>query len=140
LAQQRLESAPTHCPLYTSPRFSREYLVYRLRVAQHQNDAAGSFEDVECLLEWHNRAKHLGRHDDSMEVLWTALWRAGKRIEASTLLRDYLFRARRERRPFGVMLRQRMAEDPIWRELALRDGSLGDTRKGPTPLPAIPAR
>ena len=97
---------------------AKSYLVYRLRVAQHRGDPTTASRDVECLIEWHDRAKHLGRHDDDMQVLWTAFWRVGKRAEASSLLRDYLLNARRERRPISSMLLSRTKEDPIWRAIA----------------------
>jgi DNA-binding SARP family transcriptional activator len=124
-AQRLVDSAPHHCPIYATPRLSKEYLVYRLRVAQHHADRAVSPQDIECLMEWHRRAKHLGRHDDNMEVLWTALWREGKRAEASWLLRDYLFNARRERRTISFMLHSRTHEDPVWSELVRVDATLG---------------
>jgi DNA-binding SARP family transcriptional activator len=114
VAQRLIDSAPLHCPLYASPRYSREYLVYRLRVAQHRGDTECSGQDLEHLMEWHKRAKQLGRHDDTVEVLWTALWRRGKHNQASTLLRDYLFNARRERRAISFMLASRTREDPVW--------------------------
>jgi hypothetical protein len=117
-AQRLVDSAPSQCPMYKSPRYSREYLVYRLRVAQHRGDSPGSGEDVERLVEWHKRAKRLGRQDDCMQVLWTAFWSVGRRAEASSLLRDYLLNARKERRAASHMLRTRTCEDPIWRELA----------------------
>jgi hypothetical protein len=115
-ARQLIDNARHYCPIYAAPRWSRSYLVYRLRVTQHEGESAGPTQDIECLLEWHNRAKHLGRHDDDMEVLWTALWRLGKRIEASSLLREYLFSARRERRSPSFVLRSRTREDPVWNE------------------------
>jgi DNA-binding SARP family transcriptional activator len=127
-AQELIDRAPHHCPLYASPRWSREYLVYRLRVAQHRGDPTTASRDVECLMEWHNRAKHLGRHDDDMEVLWTAFWRVGKRAEASSLLRDYLLNSRRERRAISFMLLTRTREDPIWSEVA-RDDPLAAATK-----------
>jgi hypothetical protein len=116
-AQRVVDSAMHVCPLYTAPRWSKEYLVYRLRVAQHDSDQPVPQGDLECLLEWHQRAKHLGRHDDNMEVIWTAFWRRGMRAEASSILRDYLCNSRRERRTVNFMLYSRTQEDPIWEEL-----------------------
>jgi hypothetical protein len=135
-AQRLIDNAPVRCPIYGSPRFSNEYLVYRVRIAQRRCASASSEEYLESLMEWHARAKHLGRHDDSMEVLWTALWRAGKRDEASGLLREYLSNARRERRAFSPVLRRRMNEDPIWRELP-RPNPPNDPHNSRTPLHAI---
>jgi DNA-binding SARP family transcriptional activator len=121
-AQTFVDMAPLHLPVLASPRASRELLVYQVRVELHSSERAkASSSRIACLMEWHNRAKHFGRHDDNMQVLWTALWRSERRAEASALLRDYLLNTRRERRACSFVLRSRTAEDPIWRELAEGD-------------------
>jgi hypothetical protein len=125
LAQRLLDSAPHTCPLYAARRFSHAYFVYQLRVAQHGSAAPTSNQDIQRLMEWHDRTKHLGRHDDAMQVLWSSLWRAGNYAEASSLLRDYLFYARRERRKVSHMLLTRTSEDPIWSEPTPDDMPIG---------------
>jgi DNA-binding SARP family transcriptional activator len=116
-AQTLIDIAPQHFPAFATPRASREYLVYRTFVDQSSEGRPTSSSDIERLADGHDRAKHFGRHDDHMQVFWTALWRAGRRAEASRLLREYLLVARRERRPANFRLRSRTAEDPIWEEL-----------------------
>jgi hypothetical protein len=68
------------------------------------------------LLDWHDIAKRFGRHDDHMEVLWSALSEAGRRAEASSTLSEYVLHSRRESRPCIYALRMRTAADPFWAE------------------------
>ena len=66
-------------------------------------------------------------NDDDMEVLWTALWRMGRRSEASSMLRHYLVNARREQRDASFMLKSRTREDPVWEELGRTNASMRPT-------------
>jgi hypothetical protein len=116
-AQKLIDSAPQHFAVSSSPRARREYLVYRTLIDQNRESGTTAPSDIQRLLEWHDRAKHLGRHDDHMQVLWTALWRAGRRAEASKLMREYLLLSRREQRPANFRLQSRTKADPIWEEL-----------------------
>src|SRR5206468_912935 len=61
-AQELIDVAPQHFPAFSSPRTQREYQVYRVNVDQHHSDRTTSLSGIEQLLEWHSRAKHLGRH------------------------------------------------------------------------------
>jgi hypothetical protein len=127
-AQRAIDSAPQYFPVYSSPRAMREHLVYRVNIELSRAGGAASVTDIQRLLDWHHRVKHLGRHDDHMQVLWSALWRAGRCAEASDLLREYLLTSRRERRPCSPTFCSRTAADGIWAELStthlnLRHGS-----------------
>jgi len=115
-ARELIDIAPQHFPGVSAPRACREYLVYRTFIA-HCEGQTTSASDLELLLYWHDRAKHLGRHDDHMQVLWTALWEAGRCAEASQLIREYLLISRRERRPANFRLQSRTKMDPIWGQL-----------------------
>lgn len=115
-ARALIDTAQQNCSVFA--RMSREWLVYRAFVEQSCEVNATCSSDIAQLVDWHHRAKNLGRHDDHMHVLWTALWRLGRRAEASSLIREYLLIARRERRPPNCTLRSRTAEDPIWEELS----------------------
>ena len=115
-ARELIDIAPQHFPGVSAPRACREYLVYRTFIA-HCEGQTTSASDLELLLYWHDRAKHLGRHDDHMQVLWTALWEAGRCAEASQLIREYLLISRRERRPASFRLQSRTKMDPIWGQL-----------------------
>jgi hypothetical protein len=125
-ARALIEVAPQHFPAFSTPRARREYLVYRTFVDQSSEGKLTSPSDVQELADAHKRGRTFGRHDDHMQDLWTALWRAGKRPQASKLLREYLLVARRELRPANFRLQSRTEEDPIWDELSrAKDGSTG---------------
>jgi hypothetical protein len=66
------------------------------------------------LLQYHERAKRFGRHDDHMQVLWSALRAVGRAADASRLLRNYLRSERRERRACRYLLRLITIDDPEW--------------------------
>src|SRR5215218_5858268 len=100
--------------MYSSPKWSNAYLVYRTRVEQHNGPCQLQAEHLESLIHWHRFARQFGRHDDHMAVLWTALRDAGRSEEASTTLHEYLERSRRERRPCIHALRVASAHDSAW--------------------------
>lgn len=91
--------------------------IYRLRVRQHCGQSRPSATELETLLSFHDVGKCLTRHDDHMEVLWTALNAVGECEHASTLLAEYLLQHRRERGPIHYFLRHRTKQDPIWQVL-----------------------
>jgi hypothetical protein len=117
LARQLIERAPEQFPMYASPKWRNAYNVYNTRVGQYERQDPISPERLQVLLDWHHTAKRFGRHDDHMEVLWSALHDAGRREEASVTLREYLLHSRRESRPCIYALRMRTVADPIWGEL-----------------------
>jgi hypothetical protein len=90
---------------------------YRVRVQQHCGCPAADAAQLEALLSYHDIGKRLTRHDDHMEILWTALSSVGEGERASSLLSDYLLHHRRERGPAHYFLRQRTKLDPIWQVL-----------------------
>jgi DNA-binding SARP family transcriptional activator len=116
LARQLIAEAPTQFPMYGSPKWKNAYNAYRIRVEQFEGRCATSRERLQELLDWHQVAKCFGRHDDHMEVLWSALNEAGRSAEASSMLREYVTRSRREVRPCIYALRTRTAADPFWNE------------------------
>jgi hypothetical protein len=128
LARRLIELAPSQFPMYSSPKWSNAHHVYQTRVEQHEGRHRISPERLERLLSWHRTARHLGRHDDHMEVLWTALCDDGRDEEASELLHEYLARSRRERRPCIYALRTRTAKDPAWRIIAYAPDHTGCNR------------
>jgi hypothetical protein len=97
-----------------SPIFSDFLLLHRLRHQQFTSDQPIAPRDLEWVLDRHSRARTFGRHDDYMDVLWTALTAAGRQAEASAILFEYLTISRRERRPGSHFLRTRSASDPAW--------------------------
>jgi len=123
LASRLIELAPTQFPMYSSPKWSNAYHVYLTRVQQRQGQLRLSPERLTRLLDWHFAAQQLGRHDDHMEVLWTALRAEGRSDYASELLSSYLLRFRRELRPCIFSLRSRTADDPAWSETLLCSAS-----------------
>jgi DNA-binding SARP family transcriptional activator len=118
LARELIGRAPRQFPMIASPKWSNAYLVYRTRVHQFETTRPLAADHLQALLTWHDAAKHLGRHDDHVEVLWTALTRAGRTEEASSLLWSYLTESRRERRPCIFALRTRASADPAWARLS----------------------
>jgi hypothetical protein len=120
LARQLIEDAPRQFPMYGSPKWSNAYAMYRTRVQQYENPGPLPESTLRMLLDWHQAAKCFGRHDDHMEVVWTALVAAGRRDEASTALSEYVLVSRREIRPCIFALRSRTASDPLWHELLAR--------------------
>jgi hypothetical protein len=120
IARSAIDIMPQQTPVNSSARAAREYLVYRVYVELSAGGMA-SEADIQRLINWHQRVKHLGRHDDHMQVVWMALWRSGRCTEASDLLRDYMLISRRERRPYGPAFRSRTAADEIWTELSATD-------------------
>ena len=102
---------------YQSVRQRNELLIYRLRVQRYRGDYSSASARMEELLRFHMLGRSFTRHDDHMEVLWTALNDAGKPEQASSLLSDYLAHYRRERRPCRYFLRQSTARDPVWDRL-----------------------
>ncbi len=109
-------------PLYDAPRYRMELLSYSMRLSQYQQLAVQA-EEVEELLDWHRRARSLGRHDDDMDALWVALNRQGRSELASALLAEYLSTHRREVRVAGYFLRARSASDVAW-SLSATHGSV----------------
>ena len=101
-------------PMYASPRFAKEHLVYRVRQRLIAGQAPIEESTIARLIEWHERAKCLGRHDDHMEALWGALVSAGRENEASRLLEEYVLSYRREHRRLNYWLAKRTASDPFW--------------------------
>ena len=114
LARRRITSAPSQCPMYSSPKWNNALHVYRTRVEQHEGNSHLTPERLSSLIEWHRTAGHLGRNDDHMEVLWRALTAAGRSTEDSETLRKYLARVRREQRDCIYALRTTAASDPAW--------------------------
>ena len=117
LARQLIAEAPAHFPMYGSPKWRNAYIVYRTRVEQYESCKPIAAERLKELVHWHESAKRFGRHDDHMEVLWSALTHAGQREQASATLREYVMHSRRESRPCIHTLRTRTATDPFWSEL-----------------------
>jgi hypothetical protein len=111
------ESALEVFPSYASPRFAKERLVTQVRHKLFASHAPIDDQTIAQLLEWHHRAKCLGRHDDHMEALWGALVTAGRGDEASRLLEEYILSSRRERRHLNYWLATRTASDPFWRHV-----------------------
>jgi hypothetical protein len=109
------ESALEVCPIYASPRFAKERLVAQVRHRLFASRAPVDERTISRLLELHDRAKCLGRHDDHMEALWGALTTVGRGAEASQLLEEYLRFSRRERRRPNYWLATQTASDPFWR-------------------------
>jgi DNA-binding SARP family transcriptional activator len=101
-------------PSYASPRFAKERLVTQVRHRLIADCAPIDEPTITRLLEWHERAKRHGRHDDHMEALWGALRSAGRENEASRLLEDYVTSSRRELRRLNFWLAARTAYDPFW--------------------------
>jgi DNA-binding SARP family transcriptional activator len=114
LAREIIDCAPIQFPMHASPKWSNAYLAYRTRVERFETTAPLSTDRLQALLAWHHFAKHLGRHDDHMEVLWTALTRSDRGDEASALLWSYLTEFRRERGPCIFALRNGTSADPAW--------------------------
>jgi hypothetical protein len=112
-ADALVNALPGLSPVYATPRLSKEMGVYRVRVDQYCQRPIDD-SSLETLLTWHERARHFGRHDDHMEVLWVALNSRGECERASELLAEYLNHSRRERRSCNYLLRLRTASDPIW--------------------------
>jgi hypothetical protein len=117
-----VSALPGLFPVYATPRLSKEMAVYRVRVDQYCGRPITD-ESLETLLTWHERARHFGRHDDHMEVLWVALNSRGECDRASELLAEYLDHSRRERRVCNYLLRTRTAADRSWRRLGQAVGS-----------------
>jgi hypothetical protein len=103
---------------HESGRLRNELLIYRLRVEQVCEGTPVREEDLAPLLSFHYMARHLGRHDDHMDVLWVALNSIGRCEQASALLAEYLYRHRRERRSCRHFLRMRTKADPAWHGVA----------------------
>jgi hypothetical protein len=116
LARQLVAEAPEQFPMYASPKWSNAYNAYRTRVEQYEGRTSIEPERLQVLIDWHFTAKRFGRHDDHMEVLWSALRDANRPEEASETLREYVLYSRREVRPCIYVLRTRTAADPFWRE------------------------
>jgi hypothetical protein len=117
LAQRLISEAPDHFPMYGSPKWRNAYIVYRTRIEQCESRRPIAVERLRDLVQWHESAKRFGRHDDHMEVLWSALDHAGRTEQASATLREYVMHSRRESRPCIYALRTRTASDPLWTEL-----------------------
>lgn len=118
LARQFINVAPSQFPMYATPKWHNAYLAYCARVDQYEGRDPFPAERLDALLRWHEAAKHLSRHDDHMEVLWTALRDVGRAREASILLHEYLHVSRREVRPCIYALRARAGQDPALAALA----------------------
>ena len=116
-ATQLIDTYRHFAPVAATPRFAKELLVYQGRVAQYCEPSHLNATYLGQLLYWHTRARHFGRHDDHMEVLWVSLVKLGQAEQASALLTEYLHHSRRERRPFNYLLRLRTAGDDAWRSL-----------------------
>lgn len=115
-AQRYMQAAEHYWAHVRSLRVRNALQSYRLRVQQHCGHPASDTQ-LDALLSFHEIGKSLTRHDDHMEVMWTALTSAGESERASALLSDYLLHHRRERGPVHYFLRQRTKLDPIWRVL-----------------------
>jgi hypothetical protein len=113
-AETLLRGMPHAAPVTASPRVSKEFLVYQLRVAQMSGQCLPSEQELTALVQWHERARHHGRHDDHMEILWVALNTVQQPERASELLAEYLNFTRRELRPANYLLRMRTAADKAW--------------------------
>jgi hypothetical protein len=113
-ASRLIDLMPHSSPKLLSGLSENSLFLYRLRHEQLAQRSVCSGSDLNRLLNWHERAKSFGRHDDHMEVLWVALVDHGSRAEASSLLEEYLQTSRRERRAPGYFLRTRTADDPAW--------------------------
>jgi DNA-binding SARP family transcriptional activator/Cdc6-like AAA superfamily ATPase len=113
-AQEFIERMRRGTPVYESQRLRHDLLVYGMRVEQLCTGTPSSVDDIDVLLAWHERSKSFGRHDDHVQVLWTALHSVGRNAEASSLLAQYLTGHRRERRSYSYLLRSLTASDPVW--------------------------
>jgi hypothetical protein len=101
-------------PRYATGLVKNLWYLNNVRFAQFASKEPTPLHDVEQLLECHKLACSFGRFDDYVEVLWVALVSNGERRQASSLLREYLTRWRRERRPCNYFLKLRTETDPIW--------------------------
>lgn len=120
-AHRYLRIVQDHWSRFRPRRMQNESRIYRLRVQQHCAPAATTDAELADLIAYHEIGKRLTRHDDHMEVLWTALNAAGESQRASTLLSEYLLQHRRERRPSRYFLRHRTKCDPAWRLLEAKE-------------------
>lgn len=118
MARQLIAQAPEQFPMYGSPKWSNAYNAYKIRVEQYEGRTCLDPERLQMLIDWHRTAKCFGRHDDHMEVLWTALRGSARPEEASEALREYVLHSRRELRPCIHVLRTRTATDPFWGDSA----------------------
>jgi hypothetical protein len=118
LARRLIELAPVRFPVYGSPKWANAYHTYQTRIEQHERRRRLSPDRLNRMMDWHRRASHLGRYDDHMAVLWTALQWEGRAEEASQMLVTYVAHTRRERRPCIYALRTSTANDPAWAVLA----------------------
>jgi DNA-binding SARP family transcriptional activator len=98
----------------TCDRLADRMIVYRMRVALMCDGRRPTQEILARLLQYHERGKRFGRHDDHMQVLWSSLRAVGRSADASRLLRSYLRSERRERRPCCYLLRLTTVDDPEW--------------------------
>ena len=121
LARELIERAPRQFPMFAIPKWNNAYFVYRTRVELFETTTALPDDRLQSLIAWHDAAKHFGRHDDHVEVLWTALTRAQRTEDASSVLWSYLTEFRRERGPCIFALRTRTSSDPAWTRLARND-------------------
>jgi tetratricopeptide (TPR) repeat protein len=123
LARRLVDLAPVHFPMYASPKWANAYHSYQIRVEQFEGHRSLPPDRLNRMLDWHQAASHLGRYDDHMAVLWTALQAAGRADEASEMLLSYIQQRRRERRACIFLLRSSTAADPAWG--ALHEGLAG---------------
>jgi hypothetical protein len=119
-------------PMYATPRYAKEHLVYKVRQRLIVDHCPIEEPTIARLIEWHERAKRLGRHDDHMEALWGALVGAGRENEASGLLEEYVLSSRREHRRLNYWLARRTALDPFWQRFYGGLGSEPRSREMPS--------
>ena len=112
-----------NAPRYNSVRLKNDLLIYRLRLRQLSGAPPVSEDEIARLLAFHDVARSFGRHDDHMDVLWTALVSTGQQVLASELLLRYLRDYRRERRRCRYFLRLRTQSDPAWSSVMLQRGA-----------------
>ncbi|MEO8631602.1 MAG: hypothetical protein ABI612_26435, partial [Betaproteobacteria bacterium] len=113
-ARVYIDSLLEYSPRYVTGIVKNIWQINRLRYLQFSSDQPIPREDLELLLKCHALARAFGRHDDHMEVLWSALISYDEKERASSLLFEYLTHSRRERRPAGHFLCMRSASDPVW--------------------------
>jgi tetratricopeptide (TPR) repeat protein/DNA-binding SARP family transcriptional activator len=113
-----------HYTILSGARYRGVMLSQLLRIQQLSSGTNQSAEEVAALRDMHEKAKHLGSQDTTVEALWCALVLDGDCSGASRLLRDYLMIYRRERSLPAWSLRHATAADEAWQEYDARSPTL----------------
>jgi hypothetical protein len=96
-AEALVDQLCDHFPIVQMPRFAAVVSSLRVRIQTARGDVATVAALVNELQRAYERGGHLGDQDHVVEALWCAAHSAGRSIDASNLLYEYLSSRRRER-------------------------------------------